>query len=75
MKTRIKEQNVNGKYPYLGMWIDPENKDNYYIVLFEDCLRGMVVHDPNDNHGVGTYSKSWSEYLFVRFYGEISLMN
>lgn len=60
-------EEIDKKYPYLGMFTFPNNNEMYYIVLFNKQKSGMVVSTTitgNDLLNIGNYSEEWDENVF-----------
>lgn len=62
--VHISETSETDGYPYLGKLKNADGKKR--IVLFTAPGSGVVVHAHLPWHGVGHYSKGWSEEQFER---------
>jgi len=45
------------------------------IVMFDTPTSGMILHDTLYEYEIGTYRTDWFEYLFVPFYGDITIFS
>jgi len=60
---------------YPRLMVKSSFKRKYLIVLFDTPTSGMVLYDSFGNYKVGTYKTDWLEYLFVPFYGDITVFS
>lgn len=77
MKVSVEENSKrNRNYPYIGISLN-----NKIIVLFKSPCTGTLINLGEDeeyysrNCGVGYYSNSWTEDVFIPYDGKVTLEN
>lgn len=69
-------ENEINKYPYLGKFSFPNNKEMGYVVLFNRPKTGMIVSTNivgNSLLEIGSYSENWDESSFIYLPKEIDV--